>query len=264
MPSFSVLEKTFRFIREIEFCEKIDKMKMKKGANTSENSVADSRAKSLVYDYLMRHNHLQIATEFFMNFGPFPDFEEIKLEEVCEQYLNGRKIDQSNYVSCAYVYERLKISNENRAAEEFAKMFGLRRSIEKTKVKDFLESHFNLAKTSSRINSLVYDFLIRNSHFETANEFAKEFGPFQKHEETKLEDIYECFTEKVKPKVSRKKVVKRLTKNSSSTRKVEKSKPKENVVRREKKDSNNNASTKSYDKEELLRISLVLEHDSAV
>ena len=76
------LSVSFVKLNFVKKSEKIDKMKMKKSANTSKNDDADSRAKSLVYDYLMRHNHLQIATEFFMNFGPFPDFEEIKLEDV--------------------------------------------------------------------------------------------------------------------------------------------------------------------------------------
>ena len=123
--------------------------------------------KSIVYDFLRRTKavHAKIAFEFKLRFGPFKDLDGLTLEKLYDMYKNKIKVISTD-TPMPSTSQRLYKSN---------KKVGLNKPENIPKPST---SH-TLTKSDIKMNSLVFEYLARKKHFDTAIDFQNLVGPLK-------------------------------------------------------------------------------------
>ena len=113
-----------------------------------EHLVDDLFVKSIVYDFLRRTAHAKIAFEFKLHFGPFKNLDGLTLEKLFDMYKEKFKVHSTNHP----VVEESKPSNQSENIP-------------------MPSTNLTLIKANKRVNSLVYEYLVRNKHLDIAIDF---------------------------------------------------------------------------------------------
>jgi len=135
----------------------------------------DLFAKSIVYDFLRRTVHATIAFEFKLKFGPFKDLNGLTLEELFVMYKKKFKVISTNPVPST--------------SQKLRKTINLPEIIPVSPT-----SHLVI-----KVNSLVYNYLVRTYHFDVAIEFMKLVGSLEDvRGEPLLEDMFSHYMQSKK------------------------------------------------------------------
>jgi len=179
-----------------------------------EHLLDDLFMKSIVYDFLQRKAHKKIAVEFKLQFGPFRDLDGLTLEKLFVMYKKDLNVIVSNEptsvldmetqaLSCVKTSssgeslipsslletesvldmetEALIYVKTSSSAESLIPSSVLEMELNSNKPENIhvpSNSH-TLIKSKKEANSLVFDFLVRHSHFEVAYDFLEFVGPLE-------------------------------------------------------------------------------------
>ena len=138
-------------------------------------------ANSLVYEFLRTTAHAKIAFEFKHHFGPF-------------KYLNGLTLEKL-YV----IYKKKFNVIPTISIPPSQTLVKSKKKVNSTKPENIPvpSSSHAVIKSNKKVNSLVYNFLVRNYHFDVASEFMKLVGS---SEDVRggpvLEEMYIMYKEK--------------------------------------------------------------------
>merc|ERR1712218_6886 len=139
--------------------------------------------KSIVYDFLQRKAHKKIAVEFKLQFGPFRDLDGLTLEKLFVMYKKDLNVIVSNEPTSVLDMETEALScvKTSSSAESLIPSSVLEMELNSNKPENIhvpSNSH-TLIKSKKEANSLVFDYLVRHSHFEVAYNFFEFVGPLE-------------------------------------------------------------------------------------
>ena len=126
-----------------------------------DHSVDNLFMKSIVYDFLRRKVNAEIANEFKLLYGPFKDLNGLTLEELFGLYNKKYKVISTNPIPST----SQTLSKSNKKVNS-----------NKPENISVLSASHAVIQSDKKVNSLVYDFLVRNYHFDVASDFKKLVG----------------------------------------------------------------------------------------
>ena len=127
-----------------------------------EHLVEDLFMKSIVYDFLRRTAHAKIAIEFKLYFGPFKNLDGLTLEKLFDMYK-----------------KKFNVISTNPMPSTSQTLIKSRKKVESNKSENvpIPSTSHAVIQSNKKVNSLVFNYLARNYHFDVAIEFEQLVGP---------------------------------------------------------------------------------------
>merc|ERR1712223_2307837 len=148
-----------------------------------EHLVNDLFVKSIVYDFLRRTAHAKIAFEFKLLYGPFKDLNGLTLEKLYIIYKEQFNAISTNPVPSTS--QKLRKTNKL--------------TLNTPGIISVPSTSHAVIKSAKKVNSLVYNYLVRNYHFDVAIEFMKLVGSLEDVEGGPLlEDMFTYYMQSMK------------------------------------------------------------------